>query len=111
MSVLAALIGSDDPALLQELLEIFARSLTTIAPKLTAACRAGNAEQVNMLAHQLKSPAQTMGALALGECCAALETAGAADAVAEFATLLAQFTVEMAAVEAALADLTMQPID
>ncbi|MBK1694592.1 hypothetical protein CKO09_07555 [Chromatium weissei] len=111
VSVLITLLGDDDPALIRKLLEVFARSAAAIAPELTAACRAGDAEQVALLAHKLKSPARTSGALALGECCAALEAAGTARAITEFAALLAQFTVEMAAVQTALAELLKQPID
>ncbi|MBV5307808.1 Hpt domain-containing protein [Chromatium okenii] len=108
VAVLTALLGDDDPVLIRELLQVFARSAAAIAPELTAACIAGNAKEVATLAHKLKSPARTLGALALGDCCAALEAAGAAHAVTEFETLLAQFAVEMTAVETTLAELMMQ---
>ncbi|MBK1642037.1 hypothetical protein CKO12_09155 [Chromatium okenii] len=103
VSILAALIGENDPALLRELLGVFQRSASAISCELLAAGAAGDMAQVHHLAHKLKSPARSSGALALGECCAALELASKLGDAAALTTLLAEFTTEMTAVEQALA--------
>lgn len=43
------------------------------ATRLVAASEAGDTAQTAALSHQLKSSARTIGALALGDCCEALE--------------------------------------
>ncbi len=103
VSVLAALIGETDPVLLRELLSVFQRSATAIARELLAAGAAGDMTQVHHFAHKLKSPARSSGALALGDCCAALELASKLGDAAALTTLLAEFATEMTAVEQALA--------
>jgi HPt (histidine-containing phosphotransfer) domain-containing protein len=103
VTVLAELIGDDDPETLRDLLLVFQRSATAIAAELMAAGTAGNLAQVQHLAHKLKSPARTSGALALGECCAALELAAQTGSTAHaLAPLLAELAAEMTAVEQAL---------
>ena len=98
VSVLAALVG-DDPATLREFLIDFRASAATIAAELSAACAAGDAAQVGAAAQKLKSAARAVGALPLGEICAALETAGKANATNALTPLFAGFEREMAAVK------------
>lgn len=105
ISVLAALVG-DDPAMIRELLQDFRASATNIAAQLSAACAAGETAEVGALAHKLKSSARSVGALPLGELCAEMETAGKAGQVGVLTSLWSRFATEMAAVDAALADLT-----
>ncbi len=105
VSVLAALVG-DDPATLHEFLRDFRDSAASIAAELTAACAAGDAAQAGALAHKLKSSARSVGALALGEICAALEAAGKAGDKAMLKKTMPGFTDEMTAVNAALERLT-----
>ncbi|MDP1652536.1 MAG: PAS domain S-box protein [Rhodocyclaceae bacterium] len=105
VSVLAALVG-DDPATLREFLRDFRASATTIAAELAAAGAAGDAARAGALAHKLKSAARAVGALALGEICAVMEAAGKAGQGAALAEPMLRFASEMAAVDAALADLT-----
>ncbi|MDO8932624.1 MAG: ATP-binding protein, partial [Rhodocyclaceae bacterium] len=88
ISVLAALVG-DDPATLRELLLDFRASATTIAAELSAACATSDAAQADALAHKLMSAARAVGALALGEICAELETAGKANATNALTPLIA----------------------
>jgi CheY-like chemotaxis protein/HPt (histidine-containing phosphotransfer) domain-containing protein len=108
VGVLAALVG-DDPATIREFLVDFRASATAIAAELSAACAAGDAARAGALAHKLKSSARSVGALALGELCAEIEAAGKSAAVGVLGALHARFAVEMAAVDAALDELTAQP--
>ncbi|MHB1358329.1 MAG: PAS domain S-box protein [Rhodocyclaceae bacterium] len=101
VSVLAALVG-DDPATLREFLLDFRASAAAIAAELQAACAAGDAAQVGALAHKLKSSARSVGALALGEICAALEAAGKVGDIAAVAALQPGFEQELGAVQASL---------
>jgi PAS domain S-box-containing protein len=71
------LVG-DNPALHKRLLEKFLRSAEQQVTDLLAACAVNDAPTVQAVAHPLKSAARTVGALALGELCQALETAGRA---------------------------------
>ncbi|MBI5109041.1 MAG: PAS domain S-box protein [Rhodocyclales bacterium] len=105
VSVLQGLVG-DDPSTIRSLLLIFADSAGTSAAELRTACHAGDLAAAAMAAHKLKSAARSVGALALGEVCAELEVAGKAGRTDEVGTLLQRFTVELAAVDTALAGLT-----
>ena len=96
----------DDPATLREFLLDFRASAAAIAAALAEACAAGDAARAGTLAHKLKSSARSVGALALGEICAALEQAGKAGDAAMLKKTIPGFADEMAAVEAALVDLT-----
>jgi len=98
ISVLAALVG-DDPATLREFLIDFRASATTIATELSVACAAGDAARAGALAHKLKSSARSVGALALGEICAAMEAAGQVGDQAALAALWPEFAQEMATVK------------
>lgn len=71
------LLGSD-VALVDTMLQEFLVLAGDTATKLVAASAAGNTVQTAALAHQLKSSARTMGALALSDCCEALESMGLA---------------------------------
>ena len=105
VSVLAALVG-DDPATIREFLTDFRASANTIAAELATACAAGDAAEAAALAHKLKSSARSVGALALGELCAEMEAAGQIGQSSALTGLWPRFAMEMATVDAALADLT-----
>jgi PAS domain S-box-containing protein len=77
LRVLRALIGDDEAGLL-ELLADFTASALQHAADLRAALQARDAGAVSAVAHKLKSASRSVGALALGEACAALEAAGMA---------------------------------
>ncbi|MDD5300922.1 MAG: Hpt domain-containing protein, partial [Gallionella sp.] len=98
VNVLKALIG-DDAALIREFLHDFHLSATKIAAELRAACAAGEAATAGALAHKLKSSSRSVGALALGELCAAMEKAGKAGDAETLAVLLPKFEQELAGVE------------
>ncbi|HRP66057.1 MAG TPA: PAS domain S-box protein [Thauera sp.] len=73
--VLPALIG-DEAALIEEFLTDYRASARSTADALQRACAAGDWSQVAQLAHRLKSSSRSVGAMQLGESCAALEQAG-----------------------------------
>ncbi len=95
--VLEALVGSD-PQVIAELLREFQVSATQLGTDLAEACAAGRAAEAAQLAHKLKSSARSVGALELGELCAAIETAGKAGESAALRTLLPPFSAALAAV-------------
>jgi HPt (histidine-containing phosphotransfer) domain-containing protein len=83
------LLGSDTE-LLNTMLQQFIVLAGGTASKLIAASATGDTAQTAALSHQLKSSARTMGALALGDCCEALEAmalAGHSTAIAAQAQL------------------------
>ena len=66
------------------------------------AVAARNAQQAAGLAHTLKSAARSVGALALGELCQAIETAGNADDAPAWSDCAQGLGVAFAAVEEAI---------
>jgi two-component system sensor histidine kinase/response regulator len=71
-NVLRQLVGDDEDVVL-ELLRDFEDSSTKLGLALREAAAAKAPERVRQLAHQLKSAARSVGAMALGELCATLE--------------------------------------
>ena len=89
---LTELVG-DNPAMHQRLLDKFLRTAQQQVTDILAACAVGDAAAAAAVAHPLKSAARTVGAMALGELCQALEAAGRAGDTAQcrqLATGLAQ---------------------
>ncbi|MEJ1959709.1 MAG: PAS domain S-box protein [Nitrosomonadales bacterium] len=101
ISVLKALVGDDD-ATIREFLHYFRLSATKITIELRAACAAGQTATAGALAHKLKSSARSVGALALGERCAAMEQAGMVGDTAVLAMLLPGFEQEWVNVQGCL---------
>lgn len=99
--VLEKLIGTD-PALILEFLGDFQRSATEIVRKLQLACRSGDATVASAQAHKLKSSARSVGALALGDLCEAIEAGVKDDDFESRLLLLDDFERELAAVNAFL---------
>ncbi len=107
LSVLTTLLG-DDPVLIHEVLRDFVASTESMAAELSAACGTGRAADAVAIAHKLKSSARTVGALRLGDLCAAIEAAGAAADGAQLSTLRPQFEAEMAALDGCLRSMLAQ---
>ncbi|MBS0483769.1 MAG: response regulator, partial [Proteobacteria bacterium] len=103
--VLEELVG-DDAEMIREMLLDFRASAEKIAAELHTAYQTGQLAAAGALAHKLKSSARSVGALALGELCAAMEQAGKRSDAAELAVLLPQFDVQLIAVKAYLDTLT-----
>jgi CheY-like chemotaxis protein/HPt (histidine-containing phosphotransfer) domain-containing protein/anti-sigma regulatory factor (Ser/Thr protein kinase) len=101
IQVLAELVGNDAGVILGFLRD-FRINAARIAMELRAACARGDASAASDHAHQLKSSARTVGALALGERCAQIESAGKAGNLDALTVLLPAFDQEFAAVDAFL---------
>jgi CheY-like chemotaxis protein/HPt (histidine-containing phosphotransfer) domain-containing protein len=87
-ATLTDLVG-DNPAMHQRLLEKFLANASEQVTALDAAIAVGDVKQAAGVAHTLKSAARSVGALALGELCQGIETAGN-DGHAPACTALAQ---------------------
>lgn len=98
VNVLKALIGGDEPTV-REFLHDFRISAEKIAAELSTACVIGQAETASALAHNLKSSARSVGALALSDLCAKIEQAGRAGDTEALAALLPKFEQEKASVK------------
>jgi two-component system, sensor histidine kinase and response regulator len=98
ISVLEALVGTD-PQLIRDFLQAFAVSAGQSAAELAEACDKRRSKDAAAIAHKLKSSSRSVGALRLGELCAAIEVAGTAGDVEMLTELLADFQQEMSAVQ------------
>ena len=95
-NALSQLVG-DNPAMHQRLLEKFLTNARQHVNSIEEALLAGEAHNAANLAHKLKSASRSVGAIALGEMCQQIETAGFdADAArcAEVAAMLAPTLVQ-----------------
>ncbi|MFZ1712277.1 MAG: ATP-binding protein [Nitrosomonas sp.] len=102
IEVLKKLIG-DDPAMIAEFLQDFHLSAAAIAEQITPALRNGQFEAVQAAAHKLKSSARSVGALVLGDCCAAMESAAKERDANRLNELLLSFTATLAEVKTRIA--------
>ncbi|MDD5299990.1 MAG: response regulator [Gallionella sp.] len=98
VNILKALVG-DDLLVIREFLHDFRSSAANTAAELKSACHNGQAEKAGALAHKLKSSARSVGALALGELCAAMEQAGKSCDTKALAILLPKFVTEMTVID------------
>lgn len=107
LAVLKGLVGDDDK-IVREFLADYQASARRLAAQLRTACTAEELLQVGAIAHKLKSASRSVGALAMGELCAGLESAGRAGNKAAVAQDLHEFEAALAAVEAAIANVLAQ---
>jgi two-component system, sensor histidine kinase and response regulator len=98
VSALEALVGTN-PQLIQEFLDEFAVNAAGLAVQLSDACKDLQSHAAAGIAHKLKSSSRSVGALRLGDICAAIEAAGDAADLAVLRELLPGFQTEMALVE------------
>ncbi len=101
LNALRQLIGDDEPAV-RELLVEFLASARGHAGDLHAALQSGAPRRVAGIAHKLKSAARSVGALALSEVCAEIEASGRRAGAPPSGHHRALFEVAFAAVEAAV---------
>jgi signal transduction histidine kinase/DNA-binding response OmpR family regulator len=101
VEVLEGLIGSD-PAVLRGFMRKFQVSAQSLSQDLRAAFTARNVQQLGAAAHNLKSNARAVGAQALGDLCAELESACSSGAQREVALAMRRFDAVMQAVEVQL---------
>jgi CheY-like chemotaxis protein len=92
--ILASLIG-DDAALIDEFLVEYRASARSAAGEILQARAAGDWKAVGDTAHRLKSASRSVGAMRLGELCAALEHAGRNHDHARLAPLLKVFELAL----------------
>ncbi|WP_295993196.1 response regulator, partial [Rugamonas sp.] len=92
--VLAALIGSD-PVVIRKFLDSFRAGAARAGGLLARACADGHAQAAAAEAHKLKSSSRAVGALALGQLCTQLETAGNDGGLRALAALLPVFQKEL----------------
>jgi signal transduction histidine kinase/CheY-like chemotaxis protein/HPt (histidine-containing phosphotransfer) domain-containing protein len=107
--VLEALVGSNDPQLIADLLTEFRASARAIVQDIQATCAAGDFGSTVAAAHKLKSAARSVGAHHLGELCAAMEVHAGAKHADETTALCPPLAAEMQAVEACLATILPGP--
>jgi len=99
VEVLKKLIG-DDPEMIAEFLQDFRLSAAEINKQITNAVKNGQFEEVRAAAHKLKSSARSVGALVLGDRCAAMESAARERDANGLNELLLSFSAALDEVEA-----------
>jgi HPt (histidine-containing phosphotransfer) domain-containing protein len=95
----------DDAGTVGELLSDYLASARHLAAELRAAVVAGNTQQVGAVAHKLKSSSRSVGALAFGDLCAGLESAGRVGDKVGSTQDMPKFEAALTAVEAEIAGL------
>jgi len=90
-TVLPKLLGSEDPKTLVGFYASFISSSEETVVGVGTAFASQNAMEIGRLAHKLKSSAKTVGALALSDCCLALEQAGKAGDIDGIADRMDEF--------------------
>ena len=75
VSVLEKLVGADQ-SIINDFLQDYKHSSQKSAAEIVKAYKSNNWQRIGQLAHALKSASRSVGALALGEICAELESAG-----------------------------------
>ena len=91
ISILAGFLGENNPLEIIDFLTVFQIEATKLTAEIIDAICAEQITVVFEAAHQLKSSAYTVGALALRDLCAALEVAGREGDLATMHTLLPRF--------------------
>jgi PAS domain S-box-containing protein len=98
VTVLQGLVG-DDPDTVREFLADYLAAAQRLGAELGAAAAAGDCEQVQAIAHKLKSSSRTVGAGTLADLCASLEKAGQARDRDAIRHGMAEFEAALAAVK------------
>lgn len=97
VNVLIQLVG-DDEGLIESFLNEYQKSAKSAAQQIDTAYKGGQWKEIGELAHALKSSSRSVGALALGEICADLESAGKNDDESQIHNTMAGFTQSLHAV-------------
>lgn len=101
VEVLKGLVG-DKPELIQRLLMTYQDSLQSSFNKIHHAYEANNWEDLEAVAHTLKSSSRSVGALPLGELCETLEEAGRSKNITVAAAAMVPFDEAVESVQAQL---------
>ena len=97
VNVLIQFVG-DDKGLIESFLSEYQQSAESAAVKIEDAYNGGQWKQVGELARALKSSSRSVGALALSEICAELESAGKNDDESQDHSAIARFSQSLHAV-------------
>jgi HPt (histidine-containing phosphotransfer) domain-containing protein len=84
-----------DREVIDEVLEDFLQSATSMGRELTEASANAAASQAAAVAHKLKSSARSVGALRLAEACSLIESTGLSGDAAACQALMPQFEAEL----------------
>jgi CheY-like chemotaxis protein/HPt (histidine-containing phosphotransfer) domain-containing protein len=103
VAVLKSLIG-DDMETVREFLAEFLASARGQAAEILASCDADDHDRVGAVAHKLKASSRSVGAAALGDLCAELESASRGEARSGLGERRKRFEVEMRAVDACIVE-------
>lgn len=95
VSVLAELIGSNDPAKLQRLAKLFLLNAGRAIDEMFQALASDQHEEIGVLAHRVKSSALTVGAREFAAICEVLENKTAAHSREELGELIEQLSALM----------------
>jgi two-component system sensor histidine kinase/response regulator len=98
ISVLEELVGRD-PDVIHEFLRAFWLSTAKTATEIKEACLNREAAKVSDLAHKLKAPAKSVGALRLAQICSDMQKAASASNLDDLSRLLPLLEAEKARVE------------
>jgi signal transduction histidine kinase/CheY-like chemotaxis protein/HPt (histidine-containing phosphotransfer) domain-containing protein len=101
LRVLHSLVG-EDAQVIEEFLHEFLRSATRNRQEIVQACESQCDSDISAAAHQLKSAARSVGAMALGDVCEELEAAAARNERTNLQSLRDRFLAEMLRVDAYL---------
>jgi len=104
VSVLEGLVGNDANTV-RTFLSDYLDSARSLVAQLRAACAAQDAQKVGAITHKLKSSSRSVGAIAFGDLCATLESAGKSGDAAGIANGAAKFESAFAEVETSIAGL------
>jgi len=108
VTVLKGLVG-DDPQVVHRLLANYRVAAERLAREMRAARGADDTRQIGAIAHKLKSSSRSIGALALGDLCAALENACRSGTGDEVSRGIVQFDAALREVDAQIATLLAGP--
>ncbi|MXS86379.1 response regulator [Nitrosomonas sp. HPC101] len=108
VNVLKSLVGNDQ-GIIREFLQDFLRDAEKIAEQLQNSVADCKTDEAKFAAHKLKSSARSIGALALGEWCAQMESAAKQGDLEKLARLLPGFKQELAEVGEYIEQILVQP--
>ena len=98
IAVLEELVGRD-PDVIHEFLRAFWISTAKTASEIREACESGDAAMVGDLAHKLKAPARSVGAIRLADICTEMQKAAEASDLDALSRFLPRLEAERASVE------------
>jgi PAS domain S-box-containing protein len=96
------MVGDDDPAIMIDLIDSYLTDAPPLLATIYQAVEQGDAKNLYMAAHTLKSTSATLGALQLANLCRQLETMGRTSIMTDSSAVIVQLSLEYDKVKAAL---------